>query len=67
MWQRKMKDMHKKKIEDTSDEDVKYDIFLFVMLQSAVAVVVAGLWKGCFSIKGKQNEGKILSQGIFCC
>lgn len=50
-----------KYIEDASDRNVKYDVFLFVMLQSAGAVVVAGLWKGCFSIKGKQNEGKILS------
>lgn len=38
---------------------MKCDIFVFVVLQSVVALVVAGLQKACFPIKGKQNEGKI--------
>lgn len=39
---------------------MKYSIFPFAMLQSAVAVLAAGLRKGSSSIKGEQNEGKIL-------
>lgn len=37
---------------------MKCDIFVSGMLQSAVVVLVAGLQKGCFSIRGKQNKGR---------
>jgi len=49
MWQRKMKDMHKNILETLLIEMWNTTIFLFLILQSTVAVAVAGLWNGCFS------------------